>query len=54
MLHAQTRCKSMHVRGFIAGQKNCRKSGLGRGLLGRSAATGRRPWAAGALLAKPL
>ena len=28
-MHAQTRCKSVHERGFTAGQKNCGKSGLG-------------------------
>ena len=26
-VHAQTRCKSVHERGFTAGQKNCGKSG---------------------------
>ena len=29
LLHAQTRCRSVHAREFTAGQKNCGKSGLG-------------------------
>ena len=28
-MHALTRCRSVHARGFTAGQKNCGKSGLG-------------------------
>ena len=55
-----TRCKSLHARGFTAGQQNCVGSGpLGRrgpwaaGPLGRRAVAGRGPlgrsgpWAAG-------
>ena len=52
-VHAQTRCRSLHERGFTAGQKTVENPGLGRrppgqafGLAGRSrAAPG--PWAAG-------
>ena len=29
LLHAQTRCRSVHAREFTAGQNNCGKSGLG-------------------------
>ena len=35
-VHAQTRCRSVHERGFAAGQKTVENPGLGRG-----------PWAAG-------
>ena len=41
-LHAQTRCRSVHARGFTAGQKNCGKSGLGHRAAGPSWAVGRR------------
>ena len=40
-LHAQTRCRSVHARGFTAGQTNCGKSELGHraaGPLGRGPA----------------
>ena len=53
ILHAQTRCRSVHARGFTVGQKNCGQSGLGHrasGPPGRRAAgpLGRRgPRAAG-------
>ena len=61
---ARPRCRSVHARGFTAGQKNRGKSGLPGHLavagLGPRAA-GRRwplghggPWAAGLLLAKPV
>ena len=55
ILHAQTRCRSVHARGFTAGQKNCGKSGLSRrasGPLGLRAAgpRGRR----GPAFSKPL
>ena len=30
-VHAQTRCRSVHKRGFNAGQKTVEKPGLGRG-----------------------
>ena len=45
ILHALSRCRSVHARGFTAGQKNCGKSGLGHqavGLPGRRA-VGRGP-----------
>ena len=48
------RCRSVHARGFTAGQKSCGKSGLGHraaGPPGRGAVAGR--WATGLLLAKP-
>ena len=35
-VHAQTRCSSVHERGFTAGQKTVENPGLGRG-----------PWATG-------
>ena len=35
-LHAETRCRSVHARGFTAGQKKYGKSGLGhRAVVGR-------------------
>ena len=43
ILHAQTRCWSMHACGFIAGQKHCEKSGLGHRAFGPTRAVGRRP-----------
>ena len=65
ILHAQTRCRSVHARGFTAGQTNCGKSGLGRwAITGRGSLDRPGPWAAGlsdcraagarACLAKPL
>ena len=36
LLHAQTRCRSVHAREFTAGQKNCGKSGLGHQATGPS------------------
>ena len=52
ILHAQTRCRSVHACGFTAGQENCGKSGPGR-----RAVAGRGPPAAGQraffFLAKP-
>ena len=51
-VHAQTRCRSVHGRGFTTGQKTVENPGLGRGPPGRRvrpsgwrAAHG--PWAAG-------
>ena len=53
-VHAQTRCRSVHERGFTAGQKTVENPGLGRrppglafGLAGRSRAVGCGSWAAG-------
>ena len=53
-VHAQTRCRSVHERGFTAGQKTVENPGLGRGppsqafgLAGRSRAVGYGPWATG-------
>ena len=48
LLHAQTRCRSVHAREFTAGHKNCGKSGLGRQAPGLSRAEG-----PDLLLAKP-
>ena len=49
-VHAQTRCRSVHERGFAAGQKAVENPGLGRGppgqafgLAGRSRAVGCGP-----------
>ena len=49
-VHAQTRCRSVHDRGFAAGQKTVENPGLGRGppgqafgLAGRSRAVGCGP-----------
>ena len=49
-VHAQTRCKSVHERGFTAGQKTVENAGLDRGppgqafgLAGRSRAVGCGP-----------
>ena len=49
-VHAQTRCRSLHERGFTAGQKTVENPGLGRGppgqafgLAGRSRALGCGP-----------
>ena len=50
-LHAQTRCRSVHARGFTAEQKNLWK--ISTGPLDRQAVAGRGPWPAGLLLAKP-
>ena len=48
-VHAQTRCRSVHERGFTAGQKTVENPGLGRGppiqAFGLAAARG--PWATG-------
>ena len=53
-VHAQTRCRSVHERGFTAGQKTVENQGLGRARpsgLGRARPSGwraaRGPWAAG-------
>ena len=51
ILHAQTRCRSVHARGFTVGQKNCGQSGLshrasgppGSRAAGPSRAAGRGP-----------
>ena len=49
-VHAQTRCRPVHERGFTAGQKTMENPGLGRGspgqafgLTGRSRAVGCGP-----------
>ena len=52
-VHAQTRCKSVHERGFTAGQKTVENPGLGRGPPGQAFGlagrwrVARGPWAAG-------
>ena len=45
ILHAQTRCRSVHTRGFTAGQNKLWK--IRTGLPGRQAVAGRGPRAAG-------
>ena len=35
-VHAQTRCRSVHERGFTAGQKTVENPGLGRGPPGQA------------------
>ena len=42
ILYAQIQCRSVHARGFTAGQKNCGKSGLGHRAFGPSRALGLR------------
>ena len=48
-VHAQTRCRSVHERGFAAAQKTVENTGLGRGPPGQAfgLAAARGPWAAG-------
>ena len=48
-LHAQTRCRSVHARGFTAGQKIVENQDLATGPPGR-----RGPWAVGRRAAGPL
>ena len=42
IMKMETRCRSVHARGFTAGQKYCGKSGLGHRAAGPSWAVGRR------------
>ena len=53
MLHAQTRCRSVHVRGFSAGQKTVENQdwAADRRVTGPSRAAGRRAW--GPFLERP-
>ena len=58
-VHAQTLCRSVHERGFTAGEKTVENPGLGRGAAGPGLRAGgqlagRGLRAAGLLFAKPL
>ena len=46
-VHAQTRCSSVHERGFTAGQKTVENPELGRGRRSSGWRAARGPWATG-------
>ena len=47
ILHAQTRCRSVHARGFTLDKKTVENQDWATGPPGRRAVADRGPWAAG-------